>query len=301
MSAILSENANADQIAIGDRVLRKDSPPAEYELVIEPSRTERHSWRDLWQYRGLFSVLAWRNLSVRYRQTVTGAAWALIRPFITMVAFTVIFGKLAKLPSEGTAPYAVRVFAGMLPWSFFATALGNASNSVVANPDLISKIYFPRLIVPMAAVVVAFVDFLVSFVILIGVMVWYRFAPGWQIMLLPVFVGGAFAASFGLGAWMTALNVKYRDFGSIIPFLIQLGLYVSPVGFNSNIVPTEWRLAYSFNPMIGVIDGFRWSLLGGGSQVYWPGFILSLVVSISLLWFGIRRFRAMEKSFADLI
>jgi lipopolysaccharide transport system permease protein len=271
------------------------------ELVIEAGRAERHYWQDLWRYRELLSVLAWRDLSVRYRQTVIGAAWALIRPFLTMVVFTVIFGKLAKLPSDGTTPYALMVFAGMLPWTFFATAVSTASNSIVANAHLVSKIYFPRLIAPIAAVVVAFVDFLVSLAILVGLMVWYRFAPGWQVLLLPVFAAVACIASFGLGAWMTALNVKYRDFGSILPFVLQLGLYVSPVGFSSNIIPNEWRLAYALNPMVGVIDGFRWCLLGGESQIYWPGFGLSLAVTSFFLWFGIRNFRRMEKSFADLI
>jgi lipopolysaccharide transport system permease protein len=218
-----------------------------------------------------------------------------------MVVFTVIFGKLAKLPSDGTVPYALMVFAGMLPWSFFATALSNASNSVIGNAHLISKVYFPRLIVPMAAVIVAFVDFLISFAILIALIVWYRFVPGWQILLLPVFTAVAFIASFGLGAWITSLNVKYRDFGSIIPFVVQLGLYVSPVGFSSSIVPHQWRLAYSLNPMVGVIDGFRWCLLGGESQVYWPGLCLSFAVAGFLLWFGIRQFRKTENGFADLI
>jgi lipopolysaccharide transport system permease protein len=272
-----------------------------YELVIEPGRAERHYWRDLWRYRELFQVLAWRDISVRYKQTVIGAAWALIRPFLTMVIFTVIFGRLANLPSEGTAPYALMVFAGMLPWSFFATALGDASNSLISNANLISKVYFPRLIVPLAAVMVAFVDFLISFTILIGLMVWYRFMPGWQIIVLPVFAAMAFMASFGIGCWTTALNVKYRDFRYVIPFLMQLGLYVSPVGFSSSVIPGEWRLLYSMNPMVGVIDGFRWCLLGGESQIYWSGFWLSLAVIVSFLCLGIRHFRKMEKGFADLI
>jgi lipopolysaccharide transport system permease protein len=272
-----------------------------YELIIEPGRAERQYWRDLWQYRELFQVLAWRDISVRYKQTVIGAAWALIRPFLTMVVFTIVFGKLAKLPSDGTAPYVLMVFAGMLPWSFFATALADASNSLIGNANLISKVYFPRLIVPIAAVMVAFVDFLISFAILAGLMLWYQFVPGWQLLLLPAFVTIALMASLGVGAWITALNVKYRDFRYVIPFIVQLGLYVSPVGFSSAIVPDEWRLAYSLNPMVGVIDGFRWCLLGGESQLYWPGLCLSIAVSSSLLWLGIRQFRNLEKSFADLI
>ena len=273
----------------------------DYTLVIEPGRAELHYWRDLWRYRELFRVLAWRDISVRYKQTVIGAAWALIRPFLTMVVFTVIFGKLANLPSDGTAPYALMVFAGMLPWTFFATAVGDASSSLITNANLISKVYFPRLIVPIAAVMVAFVDFLISFAILAVLMIWYHFMPGWQILLLPVFMSVAFIASFGIGVWITALNVKYRDFRYVVPFIVQLGLYASPVGFSSNIIPEQWRLAYSLNPMVGVIDGFRWCILGGESQLYWPGFWLSVVVAGFFLWLGIRQFRKMEKIFADLI
>jgi lipopolysaccharide transport system permease protein len=273
----------------------------EYELVIEPGRAERHYWLDLWRYRELFQVLAWRDISVRYKQTVIGAAWAIIRPFLTMVVFTMVFGKLAQLPSDGTAPYALMVFAGMLPWTFFATAVADASNSVIGNANLISKVYFPRLIVPIAAVMVAFVDFLVSFAILVGLMVWYQFAPGWQVLFLPVFAFIAFVASIGIGVWTTALNVKYRDFRYVIPFIVQIGLYVSPVGFSSNVIPDQWRLFYSLNPMVGVIDGFRWCLLGGESRLYWPGLAMSLGVAALLLWLGVRQFRKMENSFADLI
>src|ERR1700738_4589832 len=267
----------------------------EHVLVIELGRAERHYWRDLWRYRELFQVLAWRDISVRYKQTVIGAAWALIRPFLTMVVFTVIFGKLAKLPSDGTVPYALMVFAGMLPWSFFATAVSDASNSLLGNANLISKVYFPRLIVPMAAVVVAFVDFLISFVILIGLMLWYVFMPGWQILLLPVFTAIAFITSFGIGVWITALNVKYRDFRYVVPFIVQLGLFISPVGFSSSVIPDQWRLAYSLNPMVGVIDGFRWCLLGGESQIYWPGFAISVAIAGLFLWLGVRLCRRAEQ------
>ena len=271
------------------------------ELVIEAGRTERHYWRDLWRYRELFSVLAWRDITVRYKQTVIGAAWALIRPFLMMVVFTLVFGKLAKLPSDVSAPYALMVFAGMLPWSFFATALSEASMSLIGNANLISKVYFPRLIVPMAAVMVAFIDFLISFAILVALMVWYAFLPGWQVLLLPVFTAVAFTTSFGVGVWITALNVKYRDFRYVIPFIVQLGLYVSPVGFSSNVIPNEWRVLYSLNPMVGVIDGFRFCILGGESQIFWPGFWLSVAVAAFFLWLGVHQFRRMEKSFADLI
>src|SRR5438270_2361993 len=205
-------------------------------IIIEPGRSERHYWLDLWRYRELFRVLAWRDLSVRYKQTVIGVLWALIRPFLAMVVFTVIFGHIAKLPSDGTAPYALMVFAGMLPWTLFASGLGEASNSLIGNANLITKVYFPRLIMPTAAVVVAFADFLVTFAILLLMMVWYQFAPDWKLALLPIFIALAFIASIGPALWITSLNVKYRDFRYVIPFMVQFGLYMSPVGFSSTMV-----------------------------------------------------------------
>ena len=271
------------------------------ELIIEPGGAKRHYWLDLWRYRELFQVLAWRDVSVRYKQTVIGAAWAIIRPFLTMVVFTVIFGKLANLPSEGLAPYAIMVFVGMLPWTFFSSALSDVSSSIVGSANLISKVYFPRLIIPMAAAGVAFVDFAINFMMLVALMIWYQFVPSWQIMLLPGFVVLAVLVGFGPGLWLTALNVKYRDFRYIIPFLVQLGLYASPVGYSSTIVPEQWRLLYSSNPVVGVIDGFRWCVLGGQSQLYLPSFLLSIGVAAFFLWFGIRQFRKMESRFADLM
>jgi len=270
-------------------------------VIIEPGRQERNYWGDLWRYRELFRVLAWRDLAVRYKQTAIGLAWALVRPFLTMLVFTVIFGRIARLPTEGDAPYALMVFAGMLPWTFFSTGLAEASNSLINNANLISKVYFPRLIVPTATLVVAFVDFLVSFAIMIAMMAWYRFVPDWRILFLPVFVALAFLASIGPALWITALNVKYRDFRYVIPFMVQFGLYVSPVGFSSSVVPQGWRLLYSLNPVVGVIDGFRWCLLGGRSELYLPGLAVSVGVTAFFLWFGVRRFRKTEKSFADLI
>jgi lipopolysaccharide transport system permease protein len=270
-------------------------------IVIEPGRYERNYWADLWRYRELFQVLAWRDLAVRYKQTVMGAAWAVIRPFITMLVLSVIFGRIANLPSEGTAPYPLMVFAGMLPWTFFSTGLSEASNSLISNANLISKVYFPRLIVPTATVVVAFVDFLITFSILILLMGWYQYPPGWRMLVLPAFTLLAFLASMGPALWITALNVKYRDFRYVIPFIVQFGLYVSPVGFSSNVIPEQWRLLYSLNPMVGIIDGFRWCILNGQSPLYLPGLAASVCVAVFFLWFGIRRFRKMEKSFADLI
>jgi lipopolysaccharide transport system permease protein len=269
--------------------------------LIEAGRRERHYWIDLWRYRELFRVLAWRDLSVRYKQTVIGVLWALIRPLLTMLVFTIIFGQIARLPADGTAPYPLMVFAGILPWTFFSSGLSEASNSLINNANLISKVYFPRLIVPTATVVVAFVDFLISFFILILLMAWYHFLPDWRMLVLPAFVLLAFFASVGPALWITALNVKYRDFRYVIPFIVQFGLYVSPVGFSSNVVPEQWRLLYSLNPMVGVIDGFRWCILGGQSELYVPGLLMSVGVTAFFLWFGIQRFRKMEKSFADLI
>jgi homopolymeric O-antigen transport system permease protein len=270
-------------------------------LIIEAGRQERNYWRDLWRYRELFRVLAWRDLAVRYKQTVIGVAWAVIRPLLTMMVFTVIFGRIAKLPSDGSAPYPLMVFAGMLPWTFFSTGLSEASNSMLNNANLISKIYFPRLIVPTATVVVAFVDFLITFVMLIFLMAWYHFMPGWRMLVLPGFVLLAFLVSMGPALWIASLNVKYRDFRYIVPFIVQFGLYVSPVGFSSSVVPEEWRLLYSLNPMVGVIDGFRWCILGGQSPLYLAGLAASIFIAGAFLWFGIYRFRKTEKSFADLI
>lgn len=270
-------------------------------LIIEPGRTEKNYWADLWQYRELFLILAWRDISVRYKQTIIGILWALIRPFLMMVVFTVLFNQIANLPSDGSAPYALLVFAAMLPWTLFSNALAESSNSLISNANLIGKIYFPRLIIPTATLVTAFIDFLISFIILIVMMVYYRYAPGWQILLLPFFIILALLASLGPGLWITALNVKYRDFRYIIPFVVQFGLYVSPVGFSSKVIPEQWRLFYNLNPMVGVIDGFRWCILGGNSPIYLPGFMLSLTIIAFLLYLGVSRFRKMERTFADLI
>jgi len=269
-------------------------------LDIEAGKTERHYWIDLWRYRQLFYFLAWRDILVRYKQTVIGLAWALVRPLLTMIVFVIVFGKLAKLPSEGV-PYPILVFAALLPWQFFSNAFTEAANSLISNANMISKVYFPRLVVPTSAVIVSFVDFLISGIILVGLMLWYGFAPNWRIITLPLFTVIAFAAAMGAGLWIAALNVKYRDFRYIIPFVAQIGLYVSPVGFGSNIVPEQWRLLYSINPMVGVIDGFRWAILGGNIQLYWPGFLLSLTLVLVILVTGIVYFRKTEKTFADVI
>jgi lipopolysaccharide transport system permease protein len=280
------------------------------ELIIEPGRAEKNYWRDLWRYRELFYFLAWRDILVRYKQTVIGIAWAVIRPFLTMVIFTVIFSRIAKLPAPGHVPYALLVMAGMLPWQFFSTSLSESSNSLIGNANLISKIYFPRLIVPAGSVITSFVDFLITFGLMGLMMIWYQFVPDWRMVTLPLFMALAFGAAFGSGLWLCALNVEYRDFRYIIPFIVQFGLYLSPVGFSSDRVPAVWlwhglhipaRLLYSLNPMVGVIDGFRWALLRGQSALWWPSLLTSIVVTFILCASGLWYFRKMERTFADVI
>ncbi len=280
--------------------MMKGQETTKHELVLEAGRMERQYWKDLWRYRELFYFLAWRDILVRYKQTAIGMAWALIRPFLTMVVFSVVFGQLVKLPSQG-APYPILVFAAMLPWQFFANSLSECSNSLISNANLISKVYFPRLVVPTSAVVVSFVDFLVSGIVLLGLIAWYNYVPSWRILTLPLFIAIAFAASMGAGLWLASLNVQYRDFRYIVPFIVQFGLYISPVGFSSSIVPEQWRLLYSLNPMVGVIDGFRWAILGGEAHLYLPGFGLSLGLVALLFFSGVWYFRKMERTFADVI
>lgn len=270
-------------------------------LVLERGRADSHYWRDLWAYRELFAVLAWRDVAVRYKQTVIGVVWALLRPFLTMLIFTVVFSRLAKLPTEGDAPYPIMVFAGMLPWYLFSSILADASASLVGNANLIGKVYFPRLVIPASTAVVALVDFAINLVMLFGLMLWYGYYPGWEIVLLPVFLLLAMLASLGPAFLVTALNVKYRDFRYIVPFIVQLGMYISPVGFSSAIVPDQWRFWYSLNPIVGVIDGFRWCILGGSTSLYMPSLVISIVVISVFLWLGISYFRRTERGFADLI
>jgi lipopolysaccharide transport system permease protein len=270
-------------------------------LVLEAGHADRRYWRDLWTYRELFVIFAWRDVAVRYKQTVIGVLWAVIRPFLTMVVFTVIFGRVAKLPSEGGAPYPVMVFAALLPWTLFSTILSEASASMVSNANLIGKVYFPRILVPSATAAVALVDFAINLVILVGLMIWYGYAPTWRFLLLPAFTLMAVVASLGPSFLITALNVKYRDFRFVIPFIVQFGLYVSPVGFSSSVIPPAWRFWYSLNPVVGVIDGFRWCVLGGRSALYLPGFLASLGVMAVMLCIGVAYFRRTERTFADVI
>jgi lipopolysaccharide transport system permease protein len=271
-----------------------------HELVIEAGRTERQYWKDLWRYRELFYFLAWRDILIRYKQTVVGVAWSVIRPLLTMVVLTVVFGRLAKMPSEG-APYPILVFCGLLPWQFFSTAITESGNSLVTNANMISKVYFPRLVVPASSVITSFVDFVISAGLMALMMVIYRYGPGPRVFLLPIFVALAFGAAFGAGIWISAFMVRYRDFRFIVPFVVQFGLYISPVGFSSNVVPERWRLLYSLNPMVGVIDGFRWAILGGEHHLYWPAFFLSVAVVFIVIASGLHYFRKTEKTFADVI
>jgi lipopolysaccharide transport system permease protein len=272
----------------------------EYTLVIEAGRSEFYYWKELWRYRELFLFLSWRDILVRYKQTAIGIAWSIIRPLLTMIVFTIIFGKLAKFPSGGV-PYPIMVFAAMLPWQFFANSLSECSNSLIVNAGMITKVYFPRLVVPASAVIVSLVDFFISLLIMALLMACYGVVPDWRIITLPIFLALAIIACFGFGLWFAALNVKYRDFRYVVPFIVQFGLYVSPVGFASNVVPERWRLLYSLNPMVGVIDGFRWSLLGGKTEIYWPGFCLSTSLTLLIFVCAVRYFRKTERAFADVI
>jgi lipopolysaccharide transport system permease protein len=248
----------------------------------------------------LFYILAWRDIKVRYKQTVLGAAWSIIRPLLTTLIFTVVFNRVAKLDSPGGAPYTLLVFTGMLPWQFFSNALSEASNSLVGNTNLISKVYFPRLIIPTSTIMTSLVDFFITVGILIAMFFYFQYVPDIKIVFLPFFIVLALFASLGTGLYITALNVKYRDFRYIIPFVVQIGLYITPVGFTSSIVPDKWRLLYSLNPMAGIIDGFRWCILGE-EELYVPGVLLSVVVTAFFMILGIWYFRKTEKSFADNI
>lgn len=281
------------------------APSERFDLWIEAGHTEKHYWADLWRFRELLTTLAWRDISVRYRQTVAGAAWALLQPFLSMLIMTVVFGRVAGLPSVGDAPYAIMVFAAMLPWQFFANALTNSGQSIVTNASMISKVYFPRVMIPAASVIVSLVDFLVSFVILAGLMVWFQYVPGWRMLALPVFMVLAIVAAMGPGLLITALTVKYRDFRFITPFLVQFGLFVSPVAYSSEVIreklgPT-FSLLYSLNPLVVVIDGFRWAILDAKVPLFTIHNALSLTVGLLLLVAGISYFRKTERSFADVI
>ena len=276
-----------------------------FEVFIEPGRAERNYWKDLWRYRELFYILSWRDIKVRYKQTVIGVVWSVLRPLLTMLIFTFIFGNVANFRATENMEYSLLVFAGLLPWQFFSTGLSEASNSLVGNERLISKVYFPRMIIPASSVITSLVDFFISLVLMFGLLAWYKTVPSINLVFLPIFILMAFLASFGVGLWLTSLNVKFRDFKHVVPFLVQIGLYISPVAFTSlkasSIIPEKFRLLYYLNPMAGVIDGFRWCFFGDKMPLNWNGMFISLAVTIFFLLIGIRTFRKMEKSFADLI
>jgi len=271
----------------------------ELDLIIEPGRIEKNYWSDLWRYRELFYILAWRDFKVRYKQTVIGVAWSVLRPLLTMVVIVVVFSKLANLPSEGNAPYAIMSLAGLLPWQFFSNALTESSNSLISNTNLFTKVYFPRLLIPASSIVLGFVDFLITFAMLLLIMIPYHFVPSINMVFLPFFFILTFLASFGVGLLTATLNLKYRDFRFIVPFVVQFGMYISPVAFSSSIVPQKYQLLYSLNPMVGVIDGFRWCIIGGEVPLNLTSVLISTVVIIGFTVLGIRYFRKTEKMLAD--
>ena len=270
------------------------------ELIIEPGRTERNYWRDLWRFRELFLFLAWRDILVRYKQTVIGAAWAVLRPALATLVF-VGFRKVAKMQSTPGVPDSILVFSAVLPWQFFSAALTESSNSLITNANLISKIYFPRLIIPAGAVVTSLVDFLITLGLLALLMAWNHFSPGWQLAFLPLLVFLTFTLSVGLGLLLAALNVKYRDFRYIVPFIVQFGFFVSPIAIETSNVPERWRMLFSLNPLVGIIDAFRWSILGGKIPFHWDTLRSAIAMTGVLLFIGIAYFRRTEKTFADVI
>jgi lipopolysaccharide transport system permease protein len=280
--------------------LKQQIGDEEFQIVLRAGKMERHYWVDLWRFRELFFFLAWRDILVRYKQTVIGILWAVLRPFLTMVVFTFVFGRLAKLPSEGI-PYPLLVFSAMLPWHFFSNSLMESSTSLITNANMLSKIYFPRLVLPTSSVIVGLVDLLISGVILAGMMIYFGVEATPRLLLLLPLTLLAFAAAIGGGLWFAALNVRYRDFRYIVPFLVQIAFYISPVGFSSTIVPEHLRFAYSINPMVAVIDGFRWAISGAETTFYMPGLWASVGITALLLFGGIYYFRKTERTFADVI
>jgi len=276
-----------------------DLPP--FDLIIEGGRHERHYWTDLWRYRELLFFLAWRDLLVRYKQTVLGVAWSVIRPLATMAAFTFVFSRVARLPSEADVPYAVLVYAAMLPWTLFAGAFQDSSNSVVGSAHIVAKVYFPRLLIPASTLLVNLADFLIALGVLLVLMLLLGVAPSWRLLLLPLLVLPALLGALGLGLMLGALNVRYRDVRVLIPFITQFGLYLSPVGYSSAVVPEMWRGVYALNPLVGVIDACRWAILGARATGHWPDFVLACAVVAALLTLGLWVFRRSERQFADVI
>lgn len=269
-------------------------------IIIEPGDNSTAYWRDLWRYRELLYFLSWRDLLLRYKQTLLGVSWALLRPILFTFVFTIVFSKIGKLPASGV-PYSLMVLAGILPWQLFSNTFSGCSGSLIANAHLITKVYFPRLILPLSAMAVGLVDFLVALLLLFVLMPFYGCMPDWRIVTLPLWMALALFTAASAGIWISALNVRYRDFGTLVPLILQLGMFISPVGFPREIVPSRWQALYSLNPMVGVIDGFRWAIFAGKSHLDLNGILVSTVLSVLLLWSGLRYFRSTEKTFADII
>jgi lipopolysaccharide transport system permease protein len=267
--------------------------------TIESGKIEIQYWKDIWKYRELLICLTWRDILVRYKQTVVGITWALIRPLLIMLILTLIFGKIAKFSSTNI-PYPIVVFCGLLPWHFFASAFTECGNSLISNSGMISKIYFPRLIIPISSILTSIIDFLISCILMIIVMLFYNYVPSLKILFLPIFIAQAFFFAFGAGLWISALMVRYRDFKYIVPFVVQFGLYISPVGFTSSIIHQELRFFYSLNPIVGVIDGFRWAIIANES-LYLTSVIFSFLGITLILITGVYYFRSVERTIADVI
>ncbi|PLX81404.1 MAG: phosphate ABC transporter permease [Desulfuromonas sp.] len=273
----------------------------EFDLYFGPEVGEGQYWRDLLDYRGLVYFLAWRDILVRYKQTIIGIAWSILNPLFFMVVLTMIFGRIGKFPTEGNTPYPLLVFSALLPWQLFSAAVAQAGKSLVENNHMVAKIYFPRILLPCSSIAVCLVDFAISFSLLFIMLVFYQWNPGWYLLALPVFLLFGILAALSIGIWLSAINVRYRDFQFIVPFCLQIGLFISPVGFASSVVPEQWRLLYSLNPMVGVIDGFRWCLMRGEVNIFIPGLVISFLVTAFMLWGGILYFRRTERTFADYI
>ncbi len=268
-------------------------------IRIQSSALLTFGLKELWDYRELLYFLVWRDVKVRYKQTVIGAAWTVIQPLVTVVIFTLVFQNFAKMPSDGI-PYPLFSFTALLPWNFFARALNSSILSLVGNANLITKVYFPRLVLPISAILSGLIDFGISFLFLLGMMIWFGFMPGWGVLAVPLFLLLAVLTALSIGLWLAVINVRYRDIGQATSFFIQLWLFVSPVAYPLSVVPEKWRLLYSFNPMTGVIEGFRWALLGNPMPSLVP-IAISIAMVIALLFGGIRFFRRMEETFADVV
>ena len=279
----------------------RDVKEEDFDYIIESKKAGKNYWWDIWQHRDLLYILAWRDIKVRYKQTVLGIAWSVLQPLFTMLVFTFVFSKIAHLPSEGEAPYTIMVFAGMIPWHFFSSAVRESSNSLIANDQLVTKVYFPRMIIPASTVAVSLVDMIISLGILVSLMVYFGYFPGIRILLLPFYIGLLFVFSFSIGLLFAAFNVKYRDVRYIIPFILQAGLYISPVGFSSGVVPERFQFIFGLNPLVGIIEGFRYCILGEEVTMNRWHLMFSVILAMFFLILSVVYFRKTEKGFADVI